>query len=768
MFESFIKEKYRKFIVMGALGLLVGLIMYCYGLICEFVQNRIAFNEAGGVKGGAVMQMPSLNVFDSLKAAFKMHGIILLIILVGLAFVAYKLFKMYSRFDKGEEDERGFKISPDGTYGTANWMKEEEMKGIYDIEDPKTATGTILGERKGKVVCMPDDTRLNKHILIFGASGTMKSRAIIRNHLFQSIRRGESTIITDPKGELYEDTSELFRKHGYDVKVFNLIDPAHSDSWNCMSDMNGDSLLASVLTNVIIGNTSSGKGDHFWDNGEANLLKALILYVDSSDMYTKEQKNLGTVYNMLTDKKIAEITAIFDVLPAGHPAKAPYNLFAQASDQVKAGIILGLGTRLQVLQNQSVRDIIAKSDIDLIAPGGRKCAYYIILSDQDSTMAFLSSLFFSCLFIKITRFAGTQPGNKCPVGINMVLDEFNNVGKLGGAADGSDFTRTLSVIRSRNVHVMMAVQSLGQLENRYPNNLWSEITANCDIQLMLGCNDDVTAEYISDQSGDVTIMVDSTRISKKTIAMVHMIPQYMENKGEGKRKLLTPDEVKHLPNTEMLVITRGQNMLRLNKFDYTKHPMSKEMEPSLLIDYIPERLKGEHDENSTDDAFSSTPSSASSSESDYMTLLMGGGANGGTSASHTETKRPSAKPVYKDEHDGELEEEGDEEEDAIDSSDKRLSDTGFEDMISGLYSSEINGESDADTFKTDAFTIDVNDDGEVIDDKLEEKLAASKKKTEPVVSSTAPTKKASLADKAKKVSTDTGTTVYTDFNLDDF
>lgn len=63
-------------------------------------------------------------------------------------------------------------------------------------------------------------------------------------------------------------------------RVFNLVNPNHSDSWNCMSDLHENTLMAQVLTNVIIGNTSSGKGDHFWDNGEGNLLKALILYID--------------------------------------------------------------------------------------------------------------------------------------------------------------------------------------------------------------------------------------------------------------------------------------------------------------------------------------------------------------------------------------------------------------------------------------------------------------------------------------------------------
>lgn len=202
-------------------------------------------------------------------------------------------------------------------------------------------------------------------------------------------------------------------------------------------------------------------------------------------------------------------------------------------------------------------------------------------------MAFISSLFFSFLFIKLTRFADTSPGGKCPVPVNLVLDEFNNIGRIGGAPDGSDFCRSLSVIRSRDIRVMIAVQSLGQLQNRYPNNLWAEIVGNCDIQLMLGCTDDVTAKYISERSGEMCIQVESTMMTKQTMAMAQVIPQYRETQGQGKRKLLTPDEVLRLPHEEMLVIIRGQKLLKLNKFDYIRHPMSKEMVPCSIMDYNP-------------------------------------------------------------------------------------------------------------------------------------------------------------------------------------
>ena len=495
------RKKTREIGIAAAILLGLTVLLYLGGLLGQLLENYAAWQQAGGMAGQAQIRPPSPGVTDCLGAAFTLSGLkamgILLLIAGGLAVY----FKFSDHFGGSGQDPRGFTVSKEGTYGTASWMGEKELKEVLKVEPLEKAEDILLGKWKGKAVCLPADTRLNRHIAVFGASGTGKSRGLIRPALFNIIRRGESAVITDSKGELYADTAELFRRHGYKVKVFNLVNPEHGDPWNCMAGLGGDTLLAQVLTNVIIGNTSSGKTDHFWDNGEGNLLKALILYVDLDPARSPQEKNLPAVYEMLIRHSAAQLTALFERLPLDHPARGPYRLFSQASDTVRSGIVLGLGTRLQVLQNEAVARILRCSDIDLTAPGREKTALFVVLSDQEATMAFLSSLFFSFLFIKLTRFADSTPDMRCPVPVNLILDEFNNIGKLGGAADGSDFARTLSVVRSRAIYVTLAVQSLGQLQNRYPNNLWAEIVGNCDLQVMLGCTDDLTAEFFLPAAG---------------------------------------------------------------------------------------------------------------------------------------------------------------------------------------------------------------------------------------------------------------------------
>ena len=140
------------------------------------------------------------------------------------------------------------------------------MKKVLEVASHKTSTGTIPGEKNGKVICLPYGTNLNKHLFVCGATGTMKSRAIVRNMLFQAVKRGESMVLTDSKAELYDDTSELFQRNGYQVKVFNLINPDHGDSWNCMSELAGGALTIPDGCYFMLGDNEAVSNDsRFWE-----------------------------------------------------------------------------------------------------------------------------------------------------------------------------------------------------------------------------------------------------------------------------------------------------------------------------------------------------------------------------------------------------------------------------------------------------------------------------------------------------------------------
>ena len=138
------------------------------------------------------------------------------------------------------------------------------------------------------------------------------------------------------------------------------------------------------------------------------------------------------------------------------------------------------------------------------------------------------------------------------------------------------------------LQILMCSQSLPQLQNRYPNNLWAELLGNADTQIMLGATDDVTAEYFSARSGDMTVEVNSTMTTRQSLALAQVIPQYRYTEGIGRRRVLTPDEVLRLPNDELLIILRGQKVLKASKFDYSRHPDYPKLRSCSILDYQPE------------------------------------------------------------------------------------------------------------------------------------------------------------------------------------
>ncbi len=486
--------------------------------------------------------------------------------------------------DTGEYDkDRNFTYSAKGTYGTSGWMSRKEMAGVLElVADLHQYQGIMLGMLERKAVCVPEKTRLNSNLAVYGASGSMKTRSFCMNRILQGVSRGESLVICDPKSELYEKSSEYLRDKGYTVRVFNLVSPENSDSWNCLCEVEGQELMAQLFVDVIIKNTTGGgKGDHFWDSAEMNLLKALVLYVDKG--YPPENRNMGQVYQLITLNSETALNSLFEVLPINHPAKAPYSLFKQASDSVRSGVIIGLGSRLQVFQSELIKKITARDEIDLELPGQKPCAYFLVTSDQDSTFDFLASLFLSFVFIKLVRYADRNcEGGRLPVPVHVLGEELTACGTI------PDLSRRLSVIRSRNISMSCVFQNLAGLQNRYPLNLWQEILGNCDVQLFLGCTDPLTAEYVSSRTGLASVAVSSKSKQLGTWRISNYTPEYRETSGVGKRPVLTPDEVLRLPIDEALVIIRGKKTLKVDKMDYSKHPEYPLLRSCKASAHIPE------------------------------------------------------------------------------------------------------------------------------------------------------------------------------------
>ena len=458
------------------------------------------------------------------------------------------------------------------------------------------------------------DCGLTEHIMVYGSTGSGKTQGMVKPFILQCASKRskrESLICVDPKGEVYESMSSYLREQGYEVKMFNLLDMENSDAWNCLSGIETDKDLVQSIAEVIIKNTSNAnERQDFWEKAELNLLMALMHYVatqtipGTNQLLPVQQRSLGAIYRLLSNESFADLERRFDALPKGHPALAPYGIFKLANRQIWGNIAIGLGNRLSVLQNPLVDKITSYNEIDLTLPGRKPCAYFCCISAQDSSLEFLSSLFFSQLFSRLIDY-GRRHGEhgRLPIKVNVCLEEFCNIGKL------PDFKKVLNFCRGSGIFCQLIVQSIPQLQDRYPKTEWEELIGCTDIQICLGCNDVDTATYISKKCGMVTIKVENNQMPLMPLfsPVYTSTRPYSQTKSNAQRALMLPDEVLRMDNRECLVLLRGQNPLKLYKIKPNEHPSFKYLHDVRIADYTPEWRRWEESATPAASAPSPTP-----------------------------------------------------------------------------------------------------------------------------------------------------------------
>ena len=558
--------------------ILVSLIVYAYGFLISSLSGNF-----------------TLDPIKNIRAVFTPAGLGLLLF-CGIFFFIFsgKGFGLITGNLSVKDKKRGIEILSEGTHGTSGFMGEKERKENLKKGDINELDDTLFGKNeKGEYIAMRDMPGMSKNVMVFGAPGAGKSRGFVTPFALQAVRRGESLIMVDPKAEFYEMLSGYLKEQGYYIRAYNLLDLASSDGWNCIVDLSDDLNLVQNVAEIIIRNTSNkNERADFWEKAEKNLLMALLHYVitltypGTDKLLPQEERSLGTIYKILSTTSIDELDVRFRALPQNHPALPPYGIFRQAHKQIWGNIMIGLGNRLNVFQNKLVDEITKHNEIDLTLPGKKKCAYFCIISDQDSSLEFLSSMFFSLMFVRLFDFARSCPDRKLPVCVNALMDEYCNISLL-------ESKKLFSVSRSRNINIQAVVQSVAQLSNRYPNNEWQEIVGDCDYQLFLGCNDTMTAEYISKQCGEVTVRVNNalTPVGKFPFFLTDASRPFTKNKSRTGRALMMPDEVRRLPKNQAILLVRGAKPMLLYKIMPEEHPAFGQLKFCKSAEYVPDWRK---------------------------------------------------------------------------------------------------------------------------------------------------------------------------------
>lgn len=471
------------------------------------------------------------------------------------------------------------KRRPGEEHGSAKWGSVQELNKKYSDKDP--ARNVILT----KHLCMSLNGRQHMRNLlqiVVGGSGAGKTRFVVKPNLLLA---NASFICTDPKGELVRAVAPFLLQQGYVVKVFDLIEPSHSDSYNPFRYIRKDSDVFRLISNFIQNTTpkNATQNDPFWEKSEIALDAALMLYlIHEAPPYEQTMEMMLTMIEYGGAKEDDDdyqsaLDLLFEALEEEQPdhiAVRQYHIFKQAAGKTAKSILVSAAVRLASFTLREIQSITDEDTLELSKLGERKQAVFCVIPDSnDNSLNFLVGLLYTQAFQELYYQADKVHMGGLPVPVRLMFDEFSNVALPDG------YARLQATMRSRNIMATIILQNISQLKALFKDD-WEGIIGNADTMIYLGGNEQSTHKYISEQLGKETISTKSSSQSKGRNG------SYSQSTQLTGRELMTPDEVRLLDNKNAIVIIRGERPVIDEKYDLMKHPNIRFTEDGGAAPYV--------------------------------------------------------------------------------------------------------------------------------------------------------------------------------------
>lgn len=467
---------------------------------------------------------------------------------------------------------------PGEEHGSAKWGSAKRLNAKYRDKDPRNNTILTQNVRmslNGKM------HRRNLLQIVIGGSGAGKTRFFVKPNLMEA---NCSFLVTDPKGETLRAVAPLLLQKGYVIKVFDLIDPAHSDSFNAFAYIRDDKDVMKLVNNFIKNTTPKGaqQNDPFWERSEIALDTALILYLIHEA--PPEEQNFEMLIYMIENGGAKEddddyqspLDLLFKALEEEYPdhiAVREYKIYKQAAGKTAKSILISAAVRLSAFILPEIQNITAKDDMELEKMGERKQAVFAIIPDNDSTFNYIVGMLYTCAFQSLYYQADKVHQGALPVPVRMMMDEFCNVSLP------DDFGKLQATMRSRNIMSTIVLQNISALKALFKDD-WEGLIGNADTLLYLGGNEVSTFKYISELLGKETLDTRTRSVSKGRSGSSSV------NYQQTGRELMTPDEVRALDNDHCILFVRGELPVMDRKYDILKHPGLKLTEDGGTAPYI--------------------------------------------------------------------------------------------------------------------------------------------------------------------------------------
>ena len=459
------------------------------------VANLSSFANGEGLTFNLFLAFNSNNILITIICFI----VVLAIIVTSVSSSVVEREKGAPRIVVGQKEEKGY----------SRWLKEKEMKAQLKMVDPKAYTADYAGIpliNNGKELWVDNG---EYHNLIIGSTGSGKSQIIVFPMIHSLAKKGESMIITDPKGELYEQTSEMLRERGYNVVILNFRDPQKGNSWNPLTlpyrlhksgnKDKANELLDDLAMNILYDEKSQNQ-DPFWEKTSADYFAGLSLAM--FDDAKEEEINLNSINLMTTvgEEKCGPNTYIKEYFNSKDPASPAYinaSSTLMSPNETKGSILAVFKQKIKLFSSrENLSEMLSHSDFSMEDIGTKKTAVFIVIQDEKKTYHALVTIFIKQCYETLIDVA-QQCGGKLPFRTNFILDEFANMPPL------KDVTTMVTAARSRSIKFTFIIQNFAQLTQVYGKENGDTIKGNCGNIIYLISSEIAALEEISKMCGEV-------------------------------------------------------------------------------------------------------------------------------------------------------------------------------------------------------------------------------------------------------------------------
>ncbi len=368
------------------------------------------------------------------------------------------------------------------------------------------------------------------HTMIFGATGSKKTRLFCMPMINLFAKAGESFVVTDPKGELFAKTSGYVQAQGHKVIVLNFRDIGFGDGWNPLYlpyqlYRSGQKDRATSMLNDFVASVSApfelDYNNRFFNQMSKSYILAVLLFMaECGSAEEMTVGNLSRLCNMESHKTFQHLAShMTSETVAGINFKGVFNSTERTMSSILASVYSMVN---EFNMHKQLMRMISSNTVSLENLGREKTAVYLIIPDEKTTTHFLASSFIKQAYEVLITEAQKESTFSLPLRVNFILDEFCNMPKI------PDMPAMITAARSRNMRFFLVAQSLHQLKGKYGEDA-NTIKGNCDNWVFLTSKERELLAEISGLCGQIRLPSGYTR----TLISTSELQRLKKEKGEA-------------------------------------------------------------------------------------------------------------------------------------------------------------------------------------------------------------------------------------------